>query len=331
MSDGQPAILNQLSALADPTRNRLLLLLERHELTVRELCATMQLPQSTVSRHLKALADSGWVNARAEGTSHLYAMPRPRSLADDSRDGNGGRGPRGLDETAARLWALVRDEVRSSPGAARDERRLEPVLATRRTRSQAFFASSAKRWDELRHELFGEAFHVAAATAFVDPDWTVGDLGCGTGQLSRALAPFVKHVIAVDSSAAMLRAAKTRLAGVRNVDLRRGDLEALPIDDARLNAATLALVLHHVPEPPRALGEATRVLAHGGRLVIVDMLPHERENYRQQMGHVWMGFSPQHICTWLTEAGLEPTRTVLLEPDPDAGGPSLFVATARKP
>ena len=210
-----PAILDHLSALADTTRSRLLLLLDRHELTVSELCGIMQLPQSTVSRHLKALADSGWISARAEGTSNVYAMTR-----DD------------LDGSARRLWALVREQVGPTPAAMNDQRRAQTVLAERRTKSQEFFSSSAGQWDRLRDDLFGERFHLAALPAFADSEWTVGDLGCGTGQLTAALAPFVRHVIAVDASAAMLQAAKKRLHGFDNVELRRGDLEALPIDDA---------------------------------------------------------------------------------------------------
>ena len=309
-----PAILDHLSALADTTRSRILLLLDRHELTVSELCGIMQLPQSTVSRHLKALADSGWISARAEGTSNVYAMTR-----DD------------LDASARRLWALVREQVGPTPAAMNDQRRVQTVLAERRTKSQEFFSSSAGQWDRLRDDLFGERFHLAALPAFADSEWTVGDLGCGTGQLTATLAPFVGRVIAVDASAAMLQAAKKRLQGIENVELRRGDLEALPIDDARLDAATLALVLHHLPEPWRALAEVARVLKPGGRLLIVDMLPHDRESYRQQMGHVWLGFSDEHVRRILMESGLEQIRTVPLPPDARSKGPGLFVGTARKP
>jgi ArsR family transcriptional regulator len=156
----------------------------------------------------------------------------------------------------------------------------------------------------------------------------VGDLGCGTGQLTATLAPFVGRVIAVDASAAMLQAARKRLQGFENVELRRGDLEALPIDDARLDAATLALVLHHLPEPGRALAEVGRVLKPRGRLLIVDMLPHDRENYRQQMGHVWLGFSDDHVRRILDESGFGDVRIVPLSPDPKSKGPGLFVATA---
>jgi ArsR family transcriptional regulator len=308
-----PAILDHLSALADTTRSRLLLLLDRHELTVSELCGIMQLPQSTVSRHLKALADTGWIAARAEGTSNLYAMTRDE-----------------LDPSARRLWALVREQVGPTPAAAQDQRRVNTVLAERRSKSQEFFSSSAGQWDRLRDELFGERFHLAALPAFADAEWTVGDLGCGTGQMTAALAPFVKHVLAVDASAAMLQAARKRLQSFENVELRRGELEALPIDDGRLDAAMLALVLHHLPEPELALRDVSRVLKPHGRLLIVDMLPHERESYRQQMGHVWLGFSDEHVRRILNESGFGGVRVVPLSPDPKSKGPGLFVATANK-
>src|SRR5476651_47811 len=313
MKSSAPIFLDHLASLADTTRSRILLLLDRHELTVSELCGIVQLPQSTVSRHLKALAESGWIAARAEGTSNLYTMTR-----DD------------LDPPARRLWLLVREQISSSPAAAQDQRRLQAALAGRRTKSQEFFSSSAGQWDRVRDELFGDRFHLAALSAFAEGSWTVGDLGCGTGQVSAALAPFVHHVIAVDASAAMLQAAKKRLQGFDNVDLRRGELEALPIDDARLDAATLMLVLHHLPEPERALAEVARVLKPGGLAVLVDMLPHDRDSYRQQMGHVWLGFSDEHVRRLFQEAGFEETRVVPLVPGAKSKGPGLFVATARR-
>ncbi|HYM23884.1 MAG TPA: metalloregulator ArsR/SmtB family transcription factor [Vicinamibacterales bacterium] len=314
MNGRAPAILDHLQSLADTTRSRLLLLLDRHELTVTELCSITQLPQSTVSRHLKALADAGWVAARAEGTSNLYTMTRDE-----------------LDPSARRLWLLVREQVGPAPAAAQDQRRLQSALAERRTKSQEFFSSSAGQWDRVRDELFGDSFHLSALAGFADPDWVVGDLGCGTGQVTAAVAPFVAKVVAVDSSAAMLQAAKKRVhaRGLENVDLRRGDLEALPIDDARLDTAMMMLVLHHVPEPERALADVARVLKPGGRLVVVDMLPHDREHYRQQMGHVWLGFSEEHVHRMLGE-GFSGVRVAGLAPDPRAKGPGLFVATARR-
>jgi ArsR family transcriptional regulator len=313
MNTRAPAILDHLAALADTTRSRILLLLDRHELTVSELCGIVQLPQSTVSRHLKALADVGWIAARAEGTSHLYTMTRDE-----------------LDGSARRLWLLVREQVGPTSAAAQDQRRLQVALAERRTKSQEFFSSSAGQWDRVRDELFGDRFHLGALAAFAEAEWAVGDLGCGTGTVSAALAPFVARVVAVDGSAAMLQAAKKRLQGFDNIDLRRGELESLPIDDSRLDAATLMLVLHHVPEPERALAEASRVLKPGGRVVLVDMLPHDREGYRQQMGHVWLGFSDEHVRRLLAGTGFEEVRIVSLPPDAKAKGPGLFVATARR-
>lgn len=313
MNGRAPAILAHLASLADTTRSRILLLVDRHELTVSEICNVVQLPQSTVSRHLKALADSGWVSSRAEGTSNLYTMTRDE-----------------LTSSARRLWVLVREQVGSTPAALQDLRRLQATLAERRTKSQEFFSSSAGQWDRVRDEMFGDRFHLSALAGLAEPEWVVGDLGCGTGQVAAAMAPFVSRVIAVDGSAAMLQAARKRLHGTENVDLRRGELEALPIDDARLDTATLMLVLHHVPDPAKALGDVARVLKPGGRLLVVDMLPHDRENYRQQMGHVWLGFSDDHLRRVLTESGFDAIRVVPLAPDPKAKGPALFVATARR-
>jgi ArsR family transcriptional regulator len=183
----------------------------------------------------------------------------------------------------------------------------------------------------LREELFGSRFHLEALAGLLDATWIVGDLGCGTGQLAAALAPFVVGVIGVDGSPAMLHAAQDRVQDFENVELRRGELEALPIDDGRLDAATMMLALHHVPEPARALAEAARALSGGGRLLLVDMLPHDREAYRQQMGHVWLGFSEEETRRMLSGAGFAQIRIVPLPPDPRAKGPGLFVAAARKP
>src|SRR6478672_321509 len=194
---------DRLSALADPTRSRLLLLLDRHELTVGELCSALQLPQSTVSRHLKTLADEGWVTARAEGTSRRYAMPGSA-----------------LDPGARRLWHLVRDQVGTTPSARHDLSRAEQVLLERGSTSQAFFSSRAGQWDRVRAKLSGSRAELTPFAALLDPPWVVGDLGCGTGQTSAALAPFVAHVVAVDESSAMLTAARKRLGDRDNVDVR---------------------------------------------------------------------------------------------------------------
>lgn len=304
------AIFDDLTALADATRSRMLLLLERHELTVSELCAILQLPQSTVSRHLKTLADASWVVSRRDGTSRYY------TLALDERD-----------QSTRRLWSLLREQVSATPGADQDARRLKSILAKRQSKSQEFFESAAGQWDKLREELFGGASHLQALAALVDDRWVVGDLGCGTGQVAAALAPFVARVIAVDRSGEMLQAARRRVRDTGTVEVRRGDLEALPIADGELDAATLLLVLHHIPDPAAALREAARVLRPGGRLVISDMLPHDHEEYRQQMGHIWLGFGDDQLRRLMAGAGFERIRIVPLATSAEAKGPALFVAT----
>jgi ubiquinone/menaquinone biosynthesis C-methylase UbiE len=307
------AIFDDLTTLADATRSRMLLLLERHELTVSELCTVLQLPQSTVSRHLKTLADASWVVSRRDGTSRYYTLS--------------------LDERGAparRLWSLLREQVSVTPGADQDARRLKNVLARRQSKSQEFFETTAGQWDKLRADLFGPASHLQALLALLDERWIVGDLGCGTGHVASALAPFVTRVIAVDRSGEMLQTARRRLRDLEGVEVRRGELEALPIGAGELDAATLMLVLHHLPDPAAALAEARRVLKQGGRLVIVDMLAHDREEYRQQMGHVWLGFSEDHLRRLLAAAGFDGVRFVPLPVSAAAKGPALFVASAIK-
>ena len=177
----EPPVIDRLATLGDPIRCRALLVLERHELTVSELCAVLQLPQSTVSRHLKVLADDHLVEARKDGTSRRYsASPLPPETA------------------TGRLWSLVREDFAGNPAAQEDRRRLESVLARRRNRSKEFFSETAADWAGLRRELFGQRFDLEAILGLLDEDWVVGDLGAGTGQLAAALAPWVARVIAVD-------------------------------------------------------------------------------------------------------------------------------------
>ncbi len=307
------AILDHMSALADPVRCRLLVLLEKHELTVGELCTILQMPQSSVSRQLKTLADDSWVASRRDATSRFYSM----SIDD-------------LDEGARQIWPIIRGQVDRTPAAVHDEQRLRSVLNRRRAKSEEFFATAASGWDRLREDLFGDSFYLWAVLALIDSSLTVGDLGCGTGQLSATIAPYVGRIIAVDASGDMLDAARMRLADASNVDVRQGQLEALPIRDEELDAAMLSLVLHYSPDPSRALAEAWRALRPGGRMLVVDMQPHERTEYQQQMGHVWLGFSEKQISKLLTAAGFTGVRVRPLPVDPDARGPALFAALAIK-
>ncbi len=307
----EPRIYDRLGVLGDEVRSRILLLLEQGELTVSEIQSVLQIPQPTVSRHLKVLAEDGWVASRAEGTS------RPYRLAD-------------LDGSQEALWTVVREEVRESAPVLQDRERARAVRAERRERSREFFASQAGRWDELRNELFGARSEWLPLLGLLDPRWTVGDLGVGTGHFSALVAPLVLRVVGVDASDSMLEAARHRLDPHDNVELRRGELESLPLDDRSLDLAVMLFVLHYVVEPGEALAEARRVLRPGGRLVVVDMRKHDREGYREEMGHLWSGFSRDQMEGWLEDAGLEQVRHRPLPADPAATGPLLFAASAAR-
>lgn len=305
----EPRIFDRLGVLGDEVRSRILLLLEQGELTVSEIQSVLQIPQPTVSRHLKVLAEDGWVVSRSEGTF------RPYRLAD-------------LDSSAEALWSLVREEVRDGPPALRDRERARAVRAERRERSREFFASQAGRWDQLRNELFGDRSEWLPLLGLLSPEWTVADLGVGTGHFSALVAPVVSRVVGVDASDEMLETAGRRLEGYENVELRRGDLESLPVEDGTVDFAVMLFVLHYVVEPVEALSEAHRILRPGGRLVVVDMREHDRDGYREEMGHLWAGFSPEQMQVWMDEAGLEDRHHRRLSPDPSAEGPLLFAASA---
>ncbi|MDQ1708921.1 MAG: hypothetical protein QOG49_306 [Frankiaceae bacterium] len=306
-----PSVFDRLSALADSTRSRLLVLLEQRELSVSELCSVVQLPQSTVSRHLKVLTDEGWVACRADGPSRHYRLAPS------------------LDDAARALWHTVRASVAATAQAAADADRLPDVLAARASRSKQFFSTTAGRWDAVRIELFGASADLALL-GLLDDRWTVGDLGCGTGVIASAMAPYVDRVVAVDASAEMLATAGQRLQGAGNVDLRAGQLEQLPVATGELDAAVLFLVLHYVTDPGAALAEAGRALRPDGRLLVVDMAPHDRVDYSEQMGHLWLGFDGPQLTEWLTAAGLTAPRFADVPVDPHAKGPKLFAATARR-
>jgi ArsR family transcriptional regulator len=311
-TNSPPPILDQLNALGDETRVRILALLERGELSVGELGAVLQVAQPSVSRHLKTLADEGWVEARQDGRLRHYRLSPT------------------LDDGAHALWALVRGSIGAEGPYAADQERADAVRRDRRLRSSAFFARAAERWDELREELFGRDARFAPVLGLLDPEWTVGDLGTGTGALARTLAPFVRRVIGVDRSHEMLAAAAARLEGHANVELRSGKLEELPLADGELDVAVLSLVLHYVEDPARVLEEVRRTLRPGGRVVILDMRLHERGiGYADEMGHVWPGFDPDQVGSWLAATGFTDIRTHLLAPDPSASGPLLFLTSAR--
>ena len=307
-----PRIFDDLTTLSDATRSRMLLILERHELTVSELCAVLQLPQSTVSRHLKTLADASWVTSRRDGTSRYY------TLALDERDAH-----------TRRLWALLREQIattrRRGPGRA---------AAERRARAPAEQVGGVLR-------VGGGAVGSAAPGAVRRRLGAARAAGADRFALDRR-RPRVRHRRDQRRAGAVCRADGRRRSqrrdaaggappaarGVRTADVRRGELEALPIADGELDAAVMMLVLHHVPDPAAVLLEAARTLKPRGRFVLCDMLPHDREEYKQQMGHVWLGFGDDQLRRLFGAAGFDDIRIVPLPADPEAKGPALFVASA---
>ena len=252
--------------------------------------------------------------ARNRGTSRPYRFTPPAE-----------KGPRGL-------WRVRPGGKCWPPGPVQEDPdgRAGVVLAERRERSRSFFRSASGQWDALRTELFGAHTERLGLFGLLDPAWTVGDLGCGTGALSATVAPSVARVIAVDREPGMLESAAPRMAEHPNVELRRGELEALPVEEGELDLAFCALVLHLVPDPRKVMAEAARGLRRGGLLVVVDMRAHDREEYREEMGHLWTGFSRETMEGWLEDAGFDGVRVRNLPPDPAAKGPLLFAARGRR-
>lgn len=306
-------LVEWLNDLGDVTRLRILALVEREELGVGEISRIVQLPQSTVSRHLKQLFENGWVVKRTVGTASLY-----RLMAEE------------IPGTAAELWTLARGRIEDSSAFKDDRHRMEEVLAARQTDSKAFFGRIGGEWDELRRELFGRDFSADALLGLLSPNMVVADIGCGTGDATAHLAPYIGRIIAIDREPAMLEAARKRLKGFSNVTFRQGDLEQLPLDDASVDAATVFLVLHHIEDPAAAVRELARVLKKGGVIMIVDMVAHDRETYRHTMGHLHLGFDEKDVRRWAQAAGLSNVRMRRLRPDTESKGPGLFVATMWK-
>ncbi|MDE0395043.1 MAG: metalloregulator ArsR/SmtB family transcription factor [Gammaproteobacteria bacterium] len=305
-------VLSRLQTLADGTRVRVLLLLEANEFSVGEICRIVQLPQSTVSRHLGTLAQGGWVVSRPEGTSRYYRISR--TLADDARD----------------LWAAVRNQLVGVPRVEEDRRRARGILDGRATGSRAFFRSEAGRWDQLREQLFGTRVDAALLAGLLRGTEAVGDLGCGTGHLTRLLAPFARRVIAIDRSPAMLGVARRRLRDEPSAEVVQGDLAALPVESGALDLAVVSLVLHYVVDLEAVFAEVHRVLEPGGRVLIVEIREHGRTGFAERMGHLWLGFRPEALEELLGGIGFRPLGIRHLAPRPEADGPELFVLRAER-
>ena len=307
-------------AMADSTRRRILQLVARHELTVSELVDCLAQPQSTVSRHLKVLRDAGVILDRREANTVHYAAVEPANGTSDNHDLQG------------HLLEWVGQQDLPKPLA----RRLNRILTERQSRSSEFFSRAAHRWDQLRLEAFGDAFHLEALAALLPRDWVVADIGTGTGYMLPVLADTFRKVMAVDPVPEMLEVARSRCRAenIRNVIFRKGDLGRLPIQQGRVDLALAVLVLHHVPAPEDALRELGRIVKPGGRLLIVEQQTHQLEAFHERMQDRWWGFEPAKLTRAVAAAGFEDIHCrALATHSPESRAvesPELFTLTAHR-
>jgi ubiquinone/menaquinone biosynthesis C-methylase UbiE/DNA-binding transcriptional ArsR family regulator len=302
--------------LSDPTRIRVLLLLEQQELAVQELMDVLGMAQSRVSRHLAILREAGLLRDRRDGTYVFYRFDVPDA------------GP------WREAWNLVRSSLDHDATRERDVAALGQVMQARAARTRSFFDAVGPEWDALRKVFNDDALRARAVARLVDPAMTIADIGTGTGILASELAQLGLRVVAVDHSARMLDAARGKLTAeeLAKVELRQGEASALPLADAEVDAALAHMVLHYLPSPGDAIREMARVVRPGGTVVIVDFVRHEHEWMRQELGVTWLGFEPAEVMGWFQDALLTPP---LLQKHAGASAgrdlPATFIASARRP
>lgn len=305
----ETGILEVFKALGDEARLRILRAVEIAELSVAEIVEALKMPQSSVSRHLKPLRDSGLLETRREGTSIYYR--------------------RGLVFKDQAFAQLLSDKLAELRGASRDRAAVDRAIEQRRKESTKFFDEIAGRYGSLTQPGGGwQSLAAALAAGFVGQ--TVADIGCGEGDLTLLLARFAKRVTAVDLSAQMLRVVQERSAeaGVsRRVSVEKGDLEKLSLDTGSMDAAFVSQVLHHAARPGKALAEAARILKSGGRLILLDLAQHDQEWVRSEWADQWLGFNERELRGWLAEAGLKMETFQTLEGPAPAFSVVMIVAT----
>jgi len=307
-------------AMSDTTRLRLLQVLLQHELSVSELVDVLRQPQSTVSRHLRVLKESGLISDRRDGTAVFYAAA-----------------PKGSDPESNGLRSDLLDWAGKQPMPGQVKRRLDRALRQRAEGTIGFFDEVGHRWDQMRVGYYGESFHLEALTALLPSAWTVADIGTGTGYLLPTLAAAFRKVIAVDPVDRMLEVAMMRpeLSAARNVEFRQGDLSQLPIDDEGIDLALAVLVFHHVPSPLEALGEIARVVRPGGKVLIVEQQAHRLEEFHERMQDRWWGFEPEWLVAQAKSVGFgkpawKPLQTAEQTKGSAPESPDLFVFTAER-
>ncbi|MDJ0850249.1 MAG: metalloregulator ArsR/SmtB family transcription factor [Myxococcota bacterium] len=301
---------------ADPTRVRLLALLEREELAVQELMDVLGMAQSRVSRHLAILREAGLIRDRRDGTFVFYRFAVPAE--GPWRD----------------AWELVGRGLAEDATAGRDATALARVMEARAARTRSFFDAVGPEWDALRKVFNDDALRARGVTRLLEPGLVVADVGTGTGILALELARLGLRVVAVDHSSRMLDAVRTKLAegAVEGVELRQGDAGALPIEDGEVDAAIAHMVLHYLPSPAEAIREMARVVKPGGAVVVVDFVAHEHEWMRQELGVAWLGFPEEEVRSWFADTDLGDFRLEILDPLPAARDlPGTFIASGRRP
>ena len=302
------ALLIILRALADPSRVRILLLVRRMELSVGEIAAVLAQSQPRVSRHIRILSDAGLVRRAKEGAWVFVRLG---------------------DAAVAGPVLLAMDALAGDAGVA-DQARLAAVRAERAAAADAWFAGHAADWDRERALYIAESAVEAAVVAALGAAdlGRLVDVGTGTGRMIELLGPRATSALGIDRSPEMLRLARGRIegAGLPHAEVRRGDMYALPRDDGSVDTVVFHQVLHFADDPAAVIAEAARVLAPGGRLLVVDFMPHGREELRQQQRHVRLGFGDRQVLGWMAAAGLSAVVTARL-PDPQAIGVTLWLGT----
>jgi ArsR family transcriptional regulator len=307
--------------LADPTRVRILRLLEQEELIVGELMDILGMAQSRVSRHLAILREAGVLTDRRDGTFVAYRLVLPEE--GPWRD----------------AWILARESLAGDPTSERDDTLLRRALAARTARSasgRSFFDAVGPEWDALRTVFGDDLLRARATAALVPPRLRVADIGTGTGVLALELARLGLDVVGIDQSEGMLETAREKWQGIAetsagNVEFRNGDAHSLPLGDDSVDAVFAHMVLHSLEAPDRAILEMARILQPGGQLVLVDFLLHEHTWMQNELGLLWLGFDPPTLFEWIKAAGLEVLRLDEYEPDSKRDLPGSFVALAKKP
>ena len=279
--------------LGDEARLRLLRVLSRERLNVTELTGVLGLAQSGVSRHLGLLNDAGLVVEERDGGFSYYRLAP--SLA-------------GGDEALPSLLRAQFDASASDAAVRADEARLQEVL---RLRKENFDAHTGPETRDARQLVPGRSWAAwSRALGLLMPPLSVADLGCGEGYLTMEAARWASRVIAVDKSDVVLARAKAlaRRRRVANVTWKKGELEKLPIADGAVDVAMLSQALHHAHDPSRAVAEAARITAPGGRVLLLDLRAHQEEWVRSKLGDRRLGFDDDELRAMLAEAGLSAVR-----------------------